>query len=167
MIASRKARKQSHSHWSNSAIHHRNIYTSDYESACTADTETGIKKIQKNFFIYCENSETDGSWIVIQNRFNGEINFFRGWNDYRDGFGNIGGEFWLGLNKIHELTSDNLYELLIVIEDFNGEKKTAKYNGFAISSEAAGFTLSVLGKYSGDAGDALSYHAGMKFSTHE
>lgn len=170
VIASRKATKRSH--WSNSVIHHRNqhnIYSGDYESACTAsaDAETGIKKIRKNFYIYCENIEDDGNWIVIQNRFNGDINFFRSWNEYKDGFGNIGSEFWLGLEKIHELTSDSLNELKIIIEDFNGEKRTATYGGFAIASEAEGYAMNVLGKYSGDAGDALKYHAGMKFSTYE
>lgn len=145
------------------------MFNGDYDSACTAvsDAETGIKKIRKNFFIFCENIEDDGNWIVIQNRFNGDTNFFRSWNEYKDGFGNIGGEFWLGLEKIHELTSDSLNELMIIFENFDGAKKTAKYNGFAISSEAGGYALSVLGKYSGDAGDALKYHAGMKFSTFE
>lgn len=158
VIASRKASKRSH--WSNSVIHqrnHHNIYNSDLESACTAsaDVETGIKKIRKNFFIYCENIEDDGNWIVIQNRFNGDINFFRSWNDYKEGFGNVGGEFWLGLEKIHQLTSDTLQELMIVIEDFNGGKRRATYSGFAISSEVGGYALNVLGKYTGDAGDAL------------
>lgn len=33
---------------------------------------------------------------VFQKRFNGSVSFFRGWNDYRFGFGRADGEYWLG-----------------------------------------------------------------------
>lgn len=166
MIAMRKSARKSHSNYP--MMHQRNLHHSDIEDVCTAtDAEPGIKKFRKNFFISCENVEDDGNWILIQNRFNGDVNFFRSWNEYKEGFGSIGGEFWMGLERLHDLTSSHLYELMITIEDFKGEKRFAKYAGFAVSSEAGGYALNVLGKYSGDAGDALSYHAGMKFSTYE
>ncbi|KAG5678255.1 hypothetical protein PVAND_007947 [Polypedilum vanderplanki] len=142
----------------------------DHENACTAteiNTEPGVKRIRKDFFAYCEVTPDDGNWIVIQSRINGGgVNFFRNWNDYKVGFGNVASnEYWLGLEKIYELTSTKLHELLIVMEDLTDVKKTARYSAFAISSETNWYALSVLGQYSGDAGDALSYHAGMKFST--
>lgn len=164
VIATRKASRRSYP-----INNQNNFYRHDHESACTSSTENeeGIKKIRKNFFIYCDHVEDDGNYILIQHRRSGDINFFRNWNEYKEGFGNIGGEFWLGLDKIHELTTENIHELVILLEDFNGEKKMAKYSAFAISSEAGGYSLNVLGKYTGDAGDALTYHAGMKFSTFE
>lgn len=166
VIAVRKTSRKSHANYP--MAHQRNMFAHDNEATCTASTEneTGIKKMRKNFFIQCQ-LEDDGNWIVIQNRLSGDINFFRDWNDYKEGFGYVGGEFWMGLEKIHELTSNELHELMIIIEDFNGEKKIAKYAGFAVSSENGGYALNVLGKYSGDAGDAFTYHAGMKFSTYE
>ena len=33
---------------------------------------------------------------VIQRRLNGEEYFFRGWRDYKEGFGTLQGEHWLG-----------------------------------------------------------------------
>lgn len=33
---------------------------------------------------------------VIQRREDGSVNFFRGWEAYRDGFGTTTGEHWLG-----------------------------------------------------------------------
>jgi hypothetical protein len=140
------------------------------ENACTVNdpnTESGVRKLKKNFFAFCEMESDDGGWIVIQNRFDGSINFFRGWDEYKEGFGNIAGEFWMGLEKIHELTSTKLYELLIVMEDFNDTKKIAKYSAFGISGESSSYTLNILGQFSGDADDSLTYHAGMKFSTFE
>lgn len=132
------------------------------------NTATGLRKIRGNFFAFCDMETDEGSgWIVIQNRFDGTTDFFRTWNEYKDGFGNLAGEFWLGLGKIHELTSSHIHELLIVMEDFSGTKKYAKYAAFGIAGESSNYALNMLGKFMGDAGDSMSYHAGMKFSTLE
>lgn len=131
------------------------------------DKNTGIKKIRKNFFVACDSETDDGGWILVQSRLDGSTEFFRPWNEYKEGFGNIAGEFWLGLEKIYELTSTRVHEIMIVMENFNEEKKFAKYSAFAISGESSFYALSLLGKFSGDAGDSLIYHAGMKFSTFE
>ena len=37
---------------------------------------------------------------VIQRRYNGEINFYRNWNDYKYGFGSVDNEIWLGNHAI-------------------------------------------------------------------
>ena len=34
---------------------------------------------------------------VIQRRVNGKVDFFRTWKDYRDGFGDLSEEFWMGM----------------------------------------------------------------------
>ncbi|KAG4078677.1 hypothetical protein HA402_015267 [Bradysia odoriphaga] len=133
------------------------------------DPQTGIYQIQlhngmKPFYVRCEETSED-KWTVILNRFNGATSFYRNWVEYKNGFGNIATEFWIGLDKLYEITNSKLHELYIVLEDFDGVIKHARYSQFSIGSEKEGYPLNVLGEYSGTAGDSLSYHAGSKFST--
>ncbi|XP_038058748.1 ficolin-3-like [Patiria miniata] len=51
------------------------------------------------------------SFIVIQNRKDGSVNFTRSWAEYRDGFGDLTGEFWLGNEIVRQLTSEGTWEL--------------------------------------------------------
>ena len=41
---------------------------------------------------------------MIQERMDGSVNFKRTQEDYKHGFGNLVGEFWLGLDKTNCLT---------------------------------------------------------------
>ncbi|XP_063218342.1 angiopoietin-related protein 2-like [Bacillus rossius redtenbacheri] len=133
---------------------------------------SGIYRVQppgasQPFFVSCDLEVAGGGWTVLQQRSEGTVDFFHGWQDYKHGFGNIGGEFWIGLEKIHLLTNYKVNELLIELEDFTLERANAQYSAFAIGAEVEGYPISVLGKYNGTAGDSLVYHAGMKFSTHD
>ncbi|XP_065360443.1 fibrinogen C domain-containing protein 1 isoform X2 [Calliphora vicina] len=130
----------------------------------------GILKLQLTatsdpFYVACDEELLGGGWTLIMNRFNGDINFQRGWLEYKHGFGNLAGEFFIGLEKLYALTASNVHELLITLEDFDNKRKYARYNLFAIGNEQESYELKLLGKYEGDAGDSFSYHAGSKFST--
>ena len=84
---------------------------------------------------------------MFQKRLDGSIDFYRGWNDYKYGFGNMSGEFWLGLDKIHRLTKERS-RLRVDLEDTTGKTAYAEYDFFGVTSESSKYKLS-LGTYSG------------------
>ena len=114
------------------------------------------------FEVYCDMSR--GGWIVIQRRQNGEENFYRDWVDYKDGFGSLTNEFWLGNDKIHILTNTVTTKLRIDMQNVEGVKKYAEYLSFSIGNESSKYQSSIEG-YKGNAGDSLNYHNTMYFST--
>ncbi|XP_065360691.1 ficolin-2-like [Calliphora vicina] len=120
----------------------------------------------KPFWVACDNNIEGGGWTVIQRRINGSVDFFRGWSDYKQGFGNIDGEFFIGLDKLHALTTTlQPMELLIQLRDFNDTETYAKYDEFVVGNETEKYKLSKVGEYSGNAGDSFSFHQGYNFST--
>ena len=117
-----------------------------------------------SFNVYCDMRTDGGGWAVFQRRQDGSVDFYRGWNDYKSGFGQLTAEFWLGNDKIHRLTAARPSTLRVELEDWNGVKEYAKYGKFNVSDEQARYRLEV-GSYSGTAGDSLAYHNNMAFST--
>ncbi|KFB41109.1 AGAP011225-PA-like protein [Anopheles sinensis] len=119
----------------------------------------------KPFEVFCEQSKFEGGWTVIQHRFDGSVDFYRNWTDYRNGFGNLNGEFWLGLEHVHKMTKHQPHELLIEMKDFHGNYGYAKYGKFEIGAEFEMYMLKKLGTYSGTAGDSLGKNKDQYFST--
>ena len=110
-----------------------------------------------------------GGWTVFQRRQDGSINFNRKWAEYEEGFGDLNGEFWLGLEKIHRLTRHTkTHSLRVDMTTTSNYLQYAKYSSFRIKdgTTANKYMLEV-GGYSGTAGDRLSAHNGMKFSSYD
>ncbi|XP_043235818.1 microfibril-associated glycoprotein 4-like [Amphibalanus amphitrite] len=116
---------------------------------------------------YCDFSDPAG-WTVLQRRQDNptQLSFARQYDDYRYGFGQLNSEFWWGLEYMWLITSrhDRVYELKIELGDWVGATRYALYGQFSVSSHEGRFRL-YAANYSGDAGDSLSYHSGMQFST--
>ncbi|PFX30733.1 Angiopoietin-related protein 1 [Stylophora pistillata] len=118
------------------------------------------------FQIYCNQINSAGEpWTVIQRRMDGSVDFYRGWTDYKKGFGNLQREFWLGLEKIHRLTDQRQQKLRVEIRDFKRYWCWAEYENFTVSGEDDGFRLQSVGSYTGSCIDSFSYNVGARFST--
>ncbi|XP_066278063.1 techylectin-5B-like [Branchiostoma lanceolatum] len=115
------------------------------------------------FYVYCRIENGEG-WTVIQRRKDNNTDFYRTWHEYKRGFGSPLGDFWLGNDRIHLLTSQGSYKLRVYMVNWDGESKYADY-GWVVLEDEAGLYRLRLGEYGGTAGDSLSYHRGQPFST--
>lgn len=136
----------------------------------TGQRRDGVFTIQpalryQPFQVYCDFDAT-GAWLVIQRRIQSTERFTRAWDEYRRGFGDFTGAFWLGLDKLHYLTSSRKYMLRIELRDWERETKHAEYQTFIVGPHSDKYRLRV-GNYSGDAGDSMHLNNGMRFSTRD
>ncbi|XP_053329822.1 ficolin-1-like isoform X1 [Spea bombifrons] len=115
--------------------------------------------------VLCDMHTDEGGWIVFQRRWDGSVDFFRDWKSYKTGFGSRLNEFWLGNDNLHMLTSSGTWELRVDLQDFENVKHFAKYASFKVLGESEKYKL-LLGAFTeGNAGDSLTIHNDMFFST--
>ena len=100
-------------------------------------------------------------------RFDGSVPFESyAWADYKNGFGNASGEYWIGLEALHNLTTAHNYTLRVDMEDFANDTFWAEYSDFSVGPESDNYRLSISGfNAASTAGDSMAYHNGMEFST--
>ncbi|CAG2188101.1 FCN [Mytilus edulis] len=117
-------------------------------------TTTGVYTIYPDGIrpteVYCVMANNE-KWTVIQRRFNGFVDFYQDWNSYKSGFGSAAGEYWLGNDNIHTISTTTGHKLSIYLEDFNGDFKYANYSYFQLGNEHRKYMLN-LGTFSGTAG---------------
>ncbi|XP_062977423.1 fibroleukin-like [Elgaria multicarinata webbii] len=123
--------------------------------------DNGIYTIQpiplrQPFEAYCDMVTDGGGWTMIQRRQDGTVDFNRTWQEYKQGFGSLQGEHWLGNEYLHSLTRLGQHALRVELEDWHGVKRHAIYRKFKVASEAHQYRLTAR-EYQGSAGNALSY----------
>lgn len=119
--------------------------------------------------VYCL-SDVDGGcpWTVVHRRQDKKTDFNLRWTQYKAGFGDPYNSFFVGMQSLFWLTSDEPQELRIVMR-LNSESvdEIANYDHFAIGDEGDQYVLKMLGKFSGNAADELSKLIGYKFRTRD
>ncbi|XP_064102241.1 ficolin-1-like [Macrobrachium nipponense] len=113
-----------------------------------------------------EKDVNEGGWTVVLLRraLSTQVNFNRGWHDYRIGFGSPDTEYWIGNDMLHALTNGVTQVLRVDMTDWDGESRYQEYSSFHVADEEHEYSLR-LGTGSGNAGDALKNHDNMLFST--
>ena len=104
--------------------------------------------------------------LLIQQNDGSGLN--RSWAEFKVGFGDPSGNYWLGNELIHELTANNRYKLRFLLQSwYDRNWYYAEYSTFIVLSEAVNYTM-VVAWYSGNASfDALGGQSGRMFSTYD
>ncbi|XP_078411958.1 angiopoietin-related protein 4 [Cetorhinus maximus] len=130
---------------------------------------SSVHKIQpvgsQPFEAFCQMTE-EGGWTIVQRRRDGSVDFDRLWQAYKDGFGNLTGEFWLGLEKLYTIVHQGGYLLRIELEDWENHTEHTEYP-FSLGSEATDYTMTLKSPISGNLKNAISESSGLGFSTRD
>ncbi|XP_017944391.1 angiopoietin-2 isoform X2 [Manacus vitellinus] len=114
---------------------------------------------------YCDMETGGGGWTVIQRREDGSVDFHRTWKEYKMGFGDPAGEYWLGNEFVSQLTNQKRYVLKIHLKDWEGNEAYSLYDHFSLASEELKYRIYLKG-LTGTAGKISSIsQPGNDFST--
>ena len=105
--------------------------------------------------------------MLIQQNVDRSNVFNRSWAEFKVGFNDSRGDYWLGNDLLSQLTLTGRYKLRFDLQSRSNHSNwySAEYSAFIVQSESSNYRLEV-SRYSGNAGrDALSYQNGMKFNT--
>ncbi|XP_072030015.1 uncharacterized protein [Amphiura filiformis] len=127
-----------------------------YEVMQAGATKSGIYTIYPSItntrdtpvVTWCDLETHGGGWTVLQKRQDGSVDFDHDWDDYKHGFGHVGGEYWLGNQNIYVISNQKEYEFQVEAEEYDGTLHVEKYNHFRLSDEAGRYTL-FTGTYTG------------------
>ncbi|XP_042221909.1 ficolin-2-like [Homarus americanus] len=124
--------------------------------------------------VRCDQQTGGGGWTVVLARFPTthlhleRCDFNRSWQQYKQGFGDIHGEFWIGNEALHSLTKEVQTELRVTLSDWEGNTTSSVWQHFRVGSETDHYKLTVGGYEEGSkAGDSLHHHNNHRFSTYD
>ncbi|KAH8272220.1 hypothetical protein KR026_001564, partial [Drosophila bipectinata] len=116
------------------------------------------------FKVVCHSNSYIGSgWLHVYRKIFTPQTFNRTYEDYERGFGDVGtddfNEFFIGLNRLHHLTSGKRYEVLLFTSV--GESRC---NNFIVGDGSDGYKVKSIGNCNGD-DLGMSPKQDSKFST--
>ena len=159
-------------------ISHRTLL---FLSDCEAYLQSGILSTKAVLFVkpalapapfpvFCDYLPPSGLLRTrILQRIDEAASFNRSWQEYRDGFGSPGSSsHWLGLERIHLLTTSRKYEVRFRVTLANETSFFQYYQDFVVGDEAGGYAISFNGAVVNmDLGDCLGNLQGARFSTYD
>ncbi|KAK7066199.1 microfibrillar-associated protein 4 [Halocaridina rubra] len=118
--------------------------------------------------VRCEIERGAVGWTVMLSRTNGIELFNRTYKEYQEGFGHPTGDYWIGNDFLHRLTTWKPHQLRVVMEDWDGQKTWAQYNRFRVAGPEDSYRITIE-QFEADsaAGDGMEIHNGMLFSTYD
>jgi len=105
--------------------------------------------------------------VLIQQNVDGSDFFNRSWAEFKVGFKDSTGNYWLGNEMLHQLTVNGRYKLKCdLLYSAGGHWNYAEYGGIAVLNEASNYKL-IVSRYTGGVSDSLSDHGAMDFTTYD
>ncbi|KAH8272407.1 hypothetical protein KR026_001267 [Drosophila bipectinata] len=113
------------------------------------------------FKVVCMSDLELGSrWLIVYEIYDDSKTFNRTYEDYQRGFGDAEtGEFFIGLNRLHYLTSEKAHEVLLFTTT-----GTRRCDHFVAGDRSEGYMLNIIGNCTGEDIRILPKQ-GTKFST--
>ena len=105
-----------------------------------------------------------GGWTVLMRQVDGTEYFNRTWEEYKNGFGSLDRNFWLGNEFMHRLTSMK-QEAVFDIQSNQGDNSYVLYKNFKVDSEEQKYKLTIDEYETSDRGDSMAECNGMFFTT--
>ena len=137
--------------------------------ASDPDSTSGVYRIhagtQNSHEVWCDMDTDGGGWTVFLKRLDGSVDFYQDLAAYKHGFGVVSGEFWLGLDVLHALTSLKTYKLRADVSNWAGSSVHAIHPSMVVAGEADNYRLAIGAFVSGSAGNALDLFNNMEFTT--
>nr|XP_033811814.1 angiopoietin-related protein 4 [Geotrypetes seraphini] len=115
--------------------------------------------------VFCDMA-ADGGWTVIQRRMDGSVDFDQLWEVYMKGFGDLKGEFWLGLEKMFHLSQQRPGRLHIELQDWGGQSRYIEFL-FSLGGQDTGYALHLHERVAGDLDNAMREVEPLRFSTRD
>ena len=102
--------------------------------------------------VYCIMQGDDGGgWMIFLRRYDGSVSFRHPtWSPYKEGFGSASGEYWLGNEALHQVTSRTPHDMLVVATSYNSKTMKTRLKNFRISSEKDAYEMDYDSYYPGD-----------------
>jgi ficolin len=118
---------------------------------------------------------SSGGWTIVQRRFVGDVSFNQSYTEYIQGFGGVRGDYWLGLEKMHVLSTlpGSTSSLRIDVQQYSGTRGYQLYHNVSVDNANSGYVLHVTqtaqdSKRNGPPyTDSLHYNNGRQFSAYD
>ena len=129
---------------------------------------SSLNILQKNYRYNTISNFPASSAILIQNNVNTANTFNRPWLDFRTGFGDSTGTYWLGNDAIHNLTTPNACQLYIrFLTLINNGVQIAIYDNFSVGDSAVNYILSATKSGGNATVDGMTELSSGSFSTYD
>ena len=116
--------------------------------------------------VWCDMDTDGGGWTVFLKRIDGSVDFYQDLAAYTQGFGDVNGEYWLGLDALHAMTSAKTYQIRVDMSDWDSASAHSLHASMVVADASDNYRLTVGAFLGGDGGDCLlGRNQNMPFTT--